>query len=551
MATKVADLFALFGIKVDKTSVDKVDKTMRDSTGRLRDQFGKFVDEGKGGLKGLAGSFDGLAGVAKKVMAGVALYFGGRAAGGALIGFNANVEDAKNQIAGMLALTKKTDLTDQLKNADQLYSNLQRRAMTLPGTTTDYINMLQMITRPLTNAGAGLQELEDITVQATVAARAFHVPWEVAARDISDAMGGRLKSTDMFNKIVLDEKFDSEEGRRKFNALSKQQKLKEFQKGLGRKQIKQLGEAQGATFSGVWSTFKDTIEQTLGKIGKPLFERIGALLRNMNEWAQANAASLEQVGSVISDVLVFAFDTLRTAVEVVIAVVGALVEVFQWFAEHGDLTLSIVIALMTVMLIKLALMAKAWWATGKAAMKAWIAMLGPWAALAAAIAAVVYVVVKLIKHAEEIRDGFKAAVDAIAGFFSDLWEGIKDGARATWDWIKENVPLVGRAVDAAESFKQSWKGVQQAVGNAVKADQVQEEMAREAARAPATVPQFTPANRAGAAGPLSQVNTGDINFNISGAADPNAVAAAVDERLKHTFKSTAEDLGLPDRTGVA
>ncbi len=42
----------------------------------------------------------------------VAGTFGVRAAGKALLGFNSTVQDTKLQIAGMLALTKKTDLAD-------------------------------------------------------------------------------------------------------------------------------------------------------------------------------------------------------------------------------------------------------------------------------------------------------------------------------------------------------------------------------------------------------------------------------------------------------
>src|SRR4051812_24796735 len=68
--------------------------------------------------------------------------FGGRLLGSALLGFNENVENAKTNIASMLAMTKQTNVSDELANADKLYTMLRQKAMQLPGETQDYVDML-------------------------------------------------------------------------------------------------------------------------------------------------------------------------------------------------------------------------------------------------------------------------------------------------------------------------------------------------------------------------------------------------------------------------
>lgn len=254
-------------------------------------------------------------GMLGRLGAGVVAAFGVRAAGKALIGFNSTVQDTKLQIAGMLALTKKTDLADQVGKADRAYANLQARAKSLPGTTAEYAKMLSVLTRPLTEAGLGMKDLEDITVNAVVAAKAVGEQWDVAARDIDQALRGQYHSTDPFaSKVLGAAGYSGEEGRKKFNEMSAEDRAETLRSALMTKQWTQLAEAQGQTFGGMLSTFQDTIEQFFGKVGLPLFKVITAELKQWNAWLDANTDKVDEWAQRLGEGLVSGFKAVKSAI---------------------------------------------------------------------------------------------------------------------------------------------------------------------------------------------------------------------------------------------
>lgn len=244
----------------------------------------------------------------------VAGYFGAREAGKALIGFNARVETTKVQIAGMLALAKKTDLADQAKTADAMYARLQKRAMTLPGTTQEYVDMAGKLTRVVIDSGGTVKDIEDMTVGATVAAKGLGEQWEVAARDIEQALMGRYNTTDPFSSKVLGSiGYKGEEGREKWRLLSEEKRLLEMKRGLGQKQFEQMGEASGATFSGVLSTLQDNFEQIVGKVGLPLFKAITEEVKSWNSWLDANKERVDEIAKTLGEGLVKGFTIVKDA----------------------------------------------------------------------------------------------------------------------------------------------------------------------------------------------------------------------------------------------
>lgn len=242
--------------------------------------------------------------------------FGAQRAGAALIGFNSTVQDTQLQIAGMLALSKKTDLVDQVGRADKLYESLQRRAATLPGTTMEYARMAGMLTQPITAAGLGLKDLEDLTVNSVVGAKALGVEWQAAARDVDQALRGQFHSTDVFTgKILGSMGYEGEEGRAKFNALSATKRAEALKGALMQRQLTQLASAQGATFGGVVSTLQDTIEKTLGKVGLPLFKTITAEVKAWNSWLDKNDRKVSEMAKTIGEHIVTGFRYIKGVAE--------------------------------------------------------------------------------------------------------------------------------------------------------------------------------------------------------------------------------------------
>lgn len=250
-----------------------------------------------------------------RIGAAAAGVFGIREGYKALIGFNSTVQDTKQQVAGMLALTKKTDLADQVAVADRLYANLQRRAKALPGTTSEYTQMLGSITQPITDAGGGLKDLEDMTVNSVVAAKALRVQWDAAARDIDQALRGQFHSTDQFTgKILGSVGYKGEEGREKYNAMSADQRLEVLRGALLQKQLTQLANAQGESFGGMLSTLQSTVQEFFGKVGLPLFKAISAELKRWNVWLDDNTDKVDAFAQKLGDGLVKGFGVVKNVV---------------------------------------------------------------------------------------------------------------------------------------------------------------------------------------------------------------------------------------------
>lgn len=292
--------------------------------------------DGKDAVKGadaLSKRLDGLSSMVKSAGMAVAGYFGAQAAGKALIGFNATVEETKNQIAGMFALTKKTNLSDELENADRMYANLQKRAMSLPGTTEEYAKFASLVTRSVTDAGLGMKDLEDITVNAVVAAKSFGEEAEVAARDIDQLMSGRFNTTDPFSSKLLGSMgYATEEGRKKVREMSKAQRAELLKTALAQKQITQLADAQGATFQGRLSTVQDTLQQLAGKAGAPLFEALKKELENIAKWFEVNKDKVQEFTKAVGEGLVKAFSFLKDVFGFIANNAGTLIRVAGAFA---------------------------------------------------------------------------------------------------------------------------------------------------------------------------------------------------------------------------
>lgn len=276
-----------------------------------------------------AASIGMISGITSAVT-GLALSLGGRltsAAGSALIGFNASMEESKNQVAGMLALTKKTHLSEELANADMLVANLQKRAATLPGTTADYVHMLANITRPIADAKLGMQDLEDMTVASVVAAKAFGISADVAARDVDQALRGQYHSVDPFSgKVLGGLGYKGEEGRSRYNALSEEKRASEFKRGLAQPQIAELGAAQGKTFGGLLSTIQDTLAITAGRAGAPLFGEMTKSFKDLIAWINKNQKAVDEFADKVGGALASAFRVVREMA----------IKVYDVFAKHPE-----------------------------------------------------------------------------------------------------------------------------------------------------------------------------------------------------------------------
>lgn len=573
---EVADLWAAVGARVNTAQWSAADKQIagtekkltglgkafdgafQDRAGRWRAASGRYLtmkeraELAATGIKGAGDAADkagkkaqasvGAWGAMRSAAVGALAFFGVKAGYDGLIKFNATAEESRNQIAGMMALAKKTDMSDELGTADALLASLAKRAASLPGTTSEYVAMLGDITQPIIDAKLGTQDLEDMTVAAVVAAKALRVESGAAARDVGQAIRGQFSAEDQLTGKLLGARgFKGEEGRKRFNAMAEKDRARVLKEVLTSKQMMQLAEAQGNTFSGVMSTLQDAAQQFFGRVGKPLFQALGNAIRDANAWLDANKETVQAVAEAIGGALVGAFN----AVGVAIAFVA---ENFAIFTP----VLAAIAAAFVVLKVQ----------AGLAAIKmaaAWVAALGPFALIAAAVAAIIAVVALLVREPEKVKRAFRAVWDFIKNGASVVWEAfksfttrigrfftedipnaIKDAFTAAFEFIRE-LPVVKQIIDAI-----SW-GRSKAGGAVESAKSVLGRMGG------VLVPQSAPAlpstsASAGAAGvQVGRVDVGGINVTAPAGADPQAVAMEVRRvfaaELGNTLRQTMDVVG--------
>jgi hypothetical protein len=262
------------------------------------------------------------------MLLGLGTMLGARSLGKAMLGFNASMEDSRNQLAGMLSLARKTDLQDQLGDAAKLYDRLKLRAAELPGQTADYVAMLGMLVQPLANAKTSLEDMETITVNSMVAARGFGEGWQKAGRDISEFINfGKMNAVDTFIRRLMEPLGWTQANKGKLKEMTQEQRRALYLQAITQRQIMQLGEAQAKSFSGRVDKISDSLKTFLGRVGKPLFEALGESIARANKWLDEHKDAVERVADTVGGYVVEAFRVLR--------------DVLAWLVDHGDLVLDV------------------------------------------------------------------------------------------------------------------------------------------------------------------------------------------------------------------
>lgn len=159
---------------------------------------------------------------------------------------------------------------------------------------------------------------------------------------------------------------------------------------------------------------------------------------------------------------------------VVQSIINAVGKIWSDFAQKNPLIAAaiagiaaLIAALVIPQLIAAGVQALA---TGAEMLAGWLMALGPIGLIVAAIAGVIAVLVVLWNRCEGFRNFILGAISAIGGFFSWLWNGIKQGISAVAyfisntftmivNWIKINV--INRV---AGFFSGLWNGIKQGVG---------------------------------------------------------------------------------------
>lgn len=365
----------------------------------------------------------------RRVAMGVGAVLGGKFLGKALIGFNIGIEQAKNQIAAMLAFAKQTTITDQLESANTLYDKLREKAASLPGKTSDYVDMLGKIAEPMQKANFSLEEMSDFTANAYVIAEGIGEGWRKSARDIREFIKfGKMTNQDQFLLTVLGAggyKTDTE-SRKGYKKKTAAERGKMLQSSINTDTARSIGDRFGKSFKGRIETIQDTLELAAAKAGEGLSARIKEKLDKVGEWFKKNPETIKRWANTVSEALTTVFDAMEIGI--------------TWLLDHGDVVKSVLLGIG----IMFGFMA------GRA-MAAWAAAMWPFLAASG----IIYLFLKL-------RDAIgtvNAAIVILGGTLAGLWaySKIKKYIGGVMEIRKEMIKL--QAAAAAKSLTNTAQSV--------------------------------------------------------------------------------------------
>lgn len=462
------ELYARLSVRPDRASFaagrDAVAKMGADARRAGAEASGAFA--GVGATIKTAFGFD-LYGWIKRGAAAVGeLFVGG-------LKYNASLEESTNKVAGMLALAGNTRFADEVGNANDLMAELSARAAKLPGTTAEYVAMLGNVTQPAIAAGLKMSELTDLTVGATVAAKALGEDAGAAARDIGQALRGQAGADDPFiGKLLATKGFVGEKGRKKFNTSTAAERASIVKELLTSPQLTEMAAAQGATMGGVLSTLQDTVSRFFGASTRGLFDGLKDTLADINAWAERHADAISRVTGLVSRGLTAAFRGARAAVEFLGEVASAVAErvvqaVGQVFGSVGGAGRALEAAGAAISL--------AWSSLVEHLRVAWSVLGLVWrvassvvavvARLQAVFASVVARLLGLRSGADSVADGFaksEPVLERVASFVDQIADAVT-GVGEALIWVVDQVQSAADAVGPILD-KLSWLSPVTAVG---------------------------------------------------------------------------------------
>ena len=413
MGIKVADLYAAFSVKVDPRSFRALTKHM---TQAQRIQYAQDKINLANQIR-MERTLDRVRTARARVGLGLGLALGLAIKKG--FEFNTEIENAKNHMAGMMAMARGTDLKDQFAEASKIVDGLAAKAVELPGHTKEYVDIMKTIGLPMMKAKATMSEIEEVTIATRTFSKLANTDAATGARGVQRVLMGNVLIRDLtIQKMVQAAGMEFET----FRALAKTNKqaaMNVLLMGARSKQAKQLIEEENKSSLGQREEFFERVTRVLGKITLPLFKGFNKALKGVNEWLEKNSDTVTRLAEIVGEAFPY-----------IIVAIGA-------FAAAWAVSWAVALAPILLVIAAIALVAYgvrqlirfgpqirssiggAWdWITGK--IQAFVDWFRSIPAQAAAIA--------------------KAIGDAIVNYVNNAWDTVK---RKAWQVINEIRRWVG------------------------------------------------------------------------------------------------------------
>jgi hypothetical protein len=277
-----------------------------------------------------AASSFGLLGAA--ATAGLAVVLGHAAK--ALVGFNANVQNAKIGLSAMLQGNLGGTWEQATENAQKLYLEFQKFSTETPVTTQEILTFGKAVAVATFQAGGSIKDMTTITEKGVIAAKAFGYESAYTALEISEMLSGNVSVRMMFAKQMLGMAHVTME---EFRQMGAGKRLQLVRATLDSEAMKNAQNEFATSWTGVTSTLEDKLQIGLGAVGLPLFKAATAEIQRWNVWLSANEHKVANIAHSIGDGIAKGFGVMKDAV-------GFLVEHREALMTMGKIWLAVKVA---------------------------------------------------------------------------------------------------------------------------------------------------------------------------------------------------------------
>ncbi len=260
------------------------------------------IEKALANTKGLGGAADKLARsmewVKRAALAVGASFVFGKVKS-LLIDSNRELESMQIGMSAVLGMSLSMPFEKAEPIAARLVEHYRQIAKVSPGTTQDFLQFNNAISGAVLNAGGSLGDLKKITAGGVIGGQAFGFRADVAAKDVQQALTGNVTMQTPFIKMLLGNESDIA----KFNAMTGPARVAKLREVLEGPALKKAAEKFGQSYEGQLSTLKDTAQNTFRAIGAPLFRQLTSWLKQINAWADRNAAKLTAMANDVGNAL--------------------------------------------------------------------------------------------------------------------------------------------------------------------------------------------------------------------------------------------------------
>lgn len=286
----------------------------------------------------------GLAGLS--IGGGLTALAGGLTIGGLVregVQFNAQMQSGRLAIATILSAVTKTPLNENIDKAANAMDRLNVLAAQAPGEVGDLVNIFQLLTGPMTSAGADMETILQNTKGTAILAGVLKRSYQDTGSAIAKLQAGTIESG---NDIIIMLKSMGllTESTEEWREMLPEDRLKRVNQIMAT--FKESGDRVGETFEAQASTVKSLGKIILGAFTEKLFasmtKHMGALAKKFYDNEKAIMATARALGETFGNAIQFVseqlFEVARLAHEMFTA---ARARVYDFMGALDRLGLSI------------------------------------------------------------------------------------------------------------------------------------------------------------------------------------------------------------------